>query len=114
FHAYLVTSAGVSTTPVTSNTGPVHSDSLGAVGYMKASPDGSMIALARFNENEVDVLAFDNATGTVVFLYTITDVQAPGQTRYGIEFSPHGKLLYVSDWVGATILQYDLTAGNST
>lgn len=116
FYTYLVTNAGVNPVPVISSTGPLHdfSSGQGAIGYMRMSPDGKTIALARNIENEVDILSFDNSTGAVNYQYTLADtVLQPSIAAYGVEFSPNGQLLYVSDWEDTTIRQYNLTAGNA-
>lgn len=122
FYAYLITSAGVNTTPVISNVGDViggtgleeHSK-----GYMKFAPDGTRLAMANNLKFTVDIFSFNNSSGQVS-----NHVQDAGFTNpgggdpggpYGVGFSPDSKLLYISEWKnGKKIFQYDLTAGSGT
>lgn len=59
FHAYLVSAAGVNEDPVTSNEGVAFPTTLaGAVGCMKASPQGDKIAISN-HAGSVQLLDFD-------------------------------------------------------
>ncbi|MDQ6609938.1 MAG: PKD domain-containing protein, partial [Bacteroidota bacterium] len=99
FKVFQVSSAGVSMTPVVSDVGPSHNGSAYiAAGCMRASPDGSKLALAinSFSSssvelNEANLFDFDNVTGIIS-----NPISIPGQRSYGVEFSPDSKLLYVS------------------
>jgi gliding motility-associated-like protein len=101
FVAYLITSTGVNTTPVVSNVGSVHSgDVAETIGYMKFSPDGERLALAKyFGDTFVEVFDFDNATGIVSNPIHIDGMFHEGDSNgtYGLEFSIDSQLLYVSD-----------------
>ena len=120
FYAYRVTEAGVDVAnPVISRVGAVHSGGLPRpAGYLKISSDGSRLALAIPGEvnSIVEVFDFDNTTGQVSAPITLTGFS--GQGAYGIEFSPNGQLLYVSDadyfevFVPRNLYQYDLTAAD--
>ncbi len=98
FDAFLLTAQGVSS-PKISNAGPVqgggYNDQINAFGYMKASPDGSKLALAISGTNEVDLFDFDNSTGAVSNpqAYTFT---VPGISPYGIEFSQDSRKVYTT------------------
>ena len=113
FHAYLVTQAGVSATPVVSHSGSVHKvDKIGdvtdrgSVGYLKASPDGSRLALAVSPQNGFfEVFDFDNETGHVSNPIQLAGYEYP----YGVEFSPDGTKLYGS-LIYKGIYQFDLQA----
>ncbi|RKX18803.1 MAG: hypothetical protein DRP35_08715, partial [Candidatus Zixiibacteriota bacterium] len=110
FYAYLVTNTGINTTPVISSVGTVHTGSSNAIGYMKASPDGSRIALAVRYMDLVELLDFDNNTGVVsnsMVLSTSID------HSYGIEFSPDGTRLYASNGLsgGSEVWQWDVSSG---
>lgn len=115
FFSYLVTSGGVNTTPVISNTGVVHLQNAVTApyqpshGYMKGSVDGSKLAVAVMNAvNMVQVLDFDNTTGQLSNPISMT-LRDP----YGIEFSPSGRYLYAAISSNPdTIFQYDLQAAN--
>jgi gliding motility-associated-like protein len=102
YYSFLVSPAGVNTTPVISHTGTVLAgvvppsiiDST-SLGYLKASPDGKRIAAAHWTQN-VDVSDFNNVTGVVsnsIGLYVPGD---PHYLSYGVEFSPDSKLLYTT------------------
>ncbi|NER16777.1 T9SS type B sorting domain-containing protein [Spongiivirga citrea] len=132
FQAYLVTDAGVNTTPIISNVGADISTQFNftgeyTLGYLKASPDGRKLAIAHFNTT-VELLDFNNETGIVsnpIRLDNPTDrfygVIGGFEQRnfYGLEFSASGDRLYVavqqtinSPRVESALLQYDLTAAD--
>lgn len=107
FKAFLVTEKGVSTNPIISNIGSVHKGTdLNSQGYMKLNPDGTNLALALEESQEVELFDFDNATGKVT--NPINFVLEKGSFPYGIEFSPDGSLLYVSGAGTGTVYQYNL------
>jgi hypothetical protein len=110
FYTYLVTSSGVSSTPVISNIGLTHNGVFAnAAGYLKTSPDGSKLALAiTGNINTIEIFDFNNSTGVITNSITDTSIASP----YGIEFSPDVSKLYVSS-IQREIYQYDLLAGSS-
>lgn len=99
FYAWLVTPNGIATSPVVTAAGSQHGnnfDNVAAIGYMKASPDGSKIALGARNSGGsfAETLDFDTKTGVLSNPTTLTGF---GNILivYGIEFSADGKLLYV-------------------
>jgi gliding motility-associated-like protein len=98
FYAYLVKSTGLAK-PVISNVGSFMggglSDQNNAYGYMKASPDGSRIALAISGLNKIELYDFDNSTGVISNprSFITTD---PGISPYGIEFSSDNQKLYTT------------------
>jgi gliding motility-associated-like protein len=111
FRSYLVTSAGVNTTPVTSAAGSVYGASVlnaSSVGYMKASPTGKKLAIANYGQDYFELFDFNSTTGTVsnaMQFNNFTDA-------YGVEFSSDGKKLYVTGVFLPNIYQYDVFAGN--
>ncbi|RYD85532.1 MAG: hypothetical protein EOP54_31225, partial [Sphingobacteriales bacterium] len=107
FYSFLVTTQGVTTTPVTSNQGLVFTDESDTMGCMKISPDGTKIATA--NElSGAQLFDFDAATGIVS-----NSLQLTGQRPlYGVSFSPSGKVLYFTDIGDGGLLQYNLQANN--
>ena len=121
FIAYHVDSSGVDTIPVSSKIGTSHSGGTSQLGQLKASPDGSKLALAIFNLHLLELFDFDNTTGIVsnsLSFPPIYPVQPgssiqPGIT-YGLEFSPDGTKLYLGIERVPEIYQYDLMAGSST
>ncbi|MBN8702305.1 MAG: gliding motility-associated C-terminal domain-containing protein [Bacteroidetes bacterium] len=111
FRSYLVTAAGVSTTPVLSSVGSSHSGVTDhTLGQLKISTDGSRLACAvyEFGGGFVEVFNFDNSTGIASTPLTITNTS----DCYGLEFSPDGRLLYVVE-SNIDVLQYNLCAGNN-
>ena len=86
FVAYLLTAEGVSAEAVISKIGTVHQD---GKGYMKASPDGTNIAVAVEAQNLIELFDFDNGTGKVSRPLTILMPEAQSYP-YGLEFSPTG------------------------
>ena len=118
FYAYLVTSGGVSSTPVISTVGPIiGGDTENSKGYMKFSPNGAKLALANNLAFTVDIFDFNNNSGQVSNHLQDANYVNPGAQGgpYGVGFSPDSKLLYISEWKdGKRIYQYDLTAGSGT
>jgi len=104
-HSFLLTSAGINMTPIlTTAQSPVD-----GVGYLKGSPDGSRIVLVNSNLLNFELYNFDNTTGGLTF-----QLQCAGNGPYGAEFSPNSSLLYISEWPGAGVWQFDLLAGSNT
>ena len=124
FYAYPVTQSGIGA-PVISHAGEFHGggylDQDNAYGYLKAAPDGTKLASVITGRNILEVLDFDNQTGTVSnpVSYTVGD---PDIAPYGVEFSPDSRYLYASlmqIWGNGPpahashIIQFDLAAGLS-
>ncbi|MEC7263662.1 MAG: T9SS type B sorting domain-containing protein [Bacteroidota bacterium] len=121
FYAFLVSSAGVSTTPVTSNVGidlanPGPGKSTrNAIGYLKVSPDGTKLAAAHSNIG-AEMFTFDPSTGIVSNAIALSNERGV----YGIEFSPDSAVLYLSYifYVGfnyqlrANVYQYDVSSNS--
>jgi gliding motility-associated-like protein len=116
YYAFLVTPLGVHLTPVISNTGSFVASA--TAGYLKASPDGRKIAAAH-NSTATDISDFDNATGLVS---NTSNLYLPADSTYrayGIEFSPNGKMVYVTATFtdrlgyGVMLLQYDVSLSSA-
>ncbi|RKN75911.1 PKD domain-containing protein, partial [Ulvibacterium marinum] len=106
YMAYLVTDMGVSATPVNTNIGVDLSQAYlrdQALGYLKASPDGSKIGSCNYY-NTVEVFDFNSATGVLSNLRIAAD--DPDGDYYGLEFSPDSRMLYITDIYGS-LYQYD-------
>ncbi len=109
FYTYSITPTGITLASVT-NIGPI----LGAGYYMKASPDGSKLAVS--NIVSVVLYDFNNATGTISNPYTIPP--NPNEAYYGVEFSPDSKQLYYdhiggfSSGITGIIYQVNLTVAS--
>lgn len=116
FYAYPITAAGIGA-PIISASGIAHqglvagSDVL--VGQLKASPDGTRLALATSaGNNTFEIFDFDNNTGVVSNPITISGPQY--EYPYGVEFSPDGTMLYCSSTANNKVYQFNLTSGSAS
>ncbi|MBX7202099.1 MAG: gliding motility-associated C-terminal domain-containing protein [Bacteroidia bacterium] len=115
FYSWLVTSTGVSASPVISAVGSAHNGD--PIGCMKVSPDGQHLALGYYvsgGDQFIELFDFDNTSGKVSdpirFDY--------GSNCYGVEFSPNSRYLYYtaspgSNTASINIYQVDLCAGTN-
>jgi len=114
FKAYLITAAGITTTPIISNVGTAHiSVTAGddALGQMKLSPNGTKLGVTLYHQAMIEVFDFNKQTGAVSNPLNLGVV---GQYTYGIEFSPDNSKLYASSAGTPTnIKQWDLCAGSN-
>ncbi|MEM9679170.1 MAG: CUB protein, partial [Bacteroidota bacterium] len=129
FYAFKVDTNGVSTIPVVSTVGPnvpVEGYRRNALGYLKASPDGTKLVSANFGESTITaqdaggsiyLFDFDNDTGIVsnaVELYSAQNNDSP----YGVEFSAENRKVYATIGLGvggngaSQLLQWDLESTN--
>ena len=114
FYAYLVSTSGISNTPVISSSGDVLTET-NSQGYMKISPDGTWLARANGSGSSIEIFNFDALTGIVS---NVIKGAGFGGIRklYGVEFSPDSKKLYVNTWYssasGGGLYQYDLLDNN--
>ena len=83
FRSYLVTAAGVNTTPTVTNVGS-NNPSPG-IGYLKASFNGAKLAYGVYINGFLEILDFNNSTGVVSNPITINN--AAFSQAYGVEFS---------------------------
>jgi gliding motility-associated-like protein len=123
YHSYLVTAAGLGGSPVISHTGLVITgDERNEIGTLKFSSKGNKLAAVHSFENDaVELMNFDNTTGIisnpVVFHPNATPRQLSYTGVYGAEFSPDGKLLYVSSNTSVTepcvLYQFDISSNNA-
>jgi gliding motility-associated-like protein len=122
FCSYQLSESGLSG-PIVSKAGTPQTgafvDQSNAYGYMKASPDGSKIAMAISGKNIVELCDFDAGTGTITNAQDYT-YNLQGISPYGIEFSPDSKMLYTSllmltgngpPAVPSRVYQFDLRGG---
>ena len=116
FYTYQVTSSGINPIPIISTVGSVHQgNSSNKIGYLKASPCGDKLGLTVFDSAYAEIFDFNNSTGLIsnpVHLGGFTSSNAWG--LYGLEFSPDGTRLYVTQMDNpALLVQYDLSAGSA-
>jgi gliding motility-associated-like protein len=109
FRVYLLSSTGLSATPVYSSVGlPVQGAGFQAAGVTKVSPSGSKLAMTSTSDF-LQLFDFDNATGIISNPITLSEESGE---LYGIEFSPNEEVLYASNSFPGKLYQYDLTASN--
>ena len=120
FRVFLVTAAGVDPTPVITAIGPIHGpDFFQSVGCMKMNLDNNKIAVAvEISGNRIELYDFDNATGIVSNEIIITTPHSasglgPGNTVYGVEFSPNNNFIYSGSWFDDNIYQLDISSGDA-
>lgn len=121
YHTYLVTSAGISPAPVISHTGFIPQN---PIGMLKFSPDGSkLVAAYSFETNTVELMLFDNKTGILSSPVNFQPEVVPVGDElyievYGTEFSPNGRLLYISSNASFTapseLFQFDVSTNDAT
>lgn len=118
FHAYEVTATGLNPSAIRSSFPASAED---ARGYLKASPDGSMLASANVRDG-LYLYNFNTANGIVSNEEAIA-INSSTNFPYGVEFSPNNQYLYVHAYndVSASdplfihssaLIQYDLLAPN--
>lgn len=111
FYAYLITATGIST-PIISHIGSVHQQPSGleyaAIGQMKASANGTRLAVAFSNldPSVLELFDFYKSTGIVNNVRSLN----VGNVAYSVEFSPNSSKLYAEGQ--HKIYQYDLSAGD--
>ncbi|MEZ4722628.1 MAG: gliding motility-associated C-terminal domain-containing protein [Flavobacteriales bacterium] len=109
FASFLITSAGVNTTPVVSVTNQVVTAQFGAI---KISPDGSLVCYCSQSGNNFTLGQFDNTTGVISNAFTRT---VSGYSPYGVEFSPNSKVMYIAPRsTSGTVRQFDINLFDST
>lgn len=107
FLVYSVTRNGINATPATYRLGPAVQ--FGDIGYLRANPQGTRLAMATSTPSRLSLFRFDRATGAVSSAVTL----APELT-YGVEFSPNGSLLYASSYSNTSIDQYDCSVADAS
>lgn len=107
-NAYLVHQNGINTLPIVSSMGSIIRSEEGVIGYIKASHDGTKIAMATYNKDIVELCDFNTSTGKAA--NPITIAHSLLRKPYGVEFSPSGRYLYISTAeTPGRIFQYDIS-----
>ena len=115
FYAYLITPTGISA-PIVTNIVSVHTGGFGfyngcgtAIGQMKASSDGTKIGLVFSNVTPAvgEIFDFDAETGVLSKPLSLH----VDNNAYGVEFSPDGKMLYITSLSGLN--QFDISSENA-
>ena len=111
FLVFHVDSFGLNPVPIVSQVGQTHSGNSNApMGQMKASPDGSKIAIAGFQGGHIELFSFDNETGIVSAPLMLENYLQ--NFPFGVEFSQDSRKLYYAQRFSANpsarLYQYDL------
>ncbi len=122
YRLYKLTAQGVSGNSVNSSSGfDAGTQSVNSIGAMKFSADGKKIAVAHgYDADRVEVFDFNTTTGALTnpVIFKPNDIQGPpiSGTNYGLEFSPGGRLLYITanDFETDTsfLYQFDISSSN--
>ncbi len=112
FLAYLLTSSGLSATPVISIIGAIY-PSDGFPGPIKPSHHGQKIAASCTNAGIAELFDFNSSNGVISNSINLNDFFNEYNEVYGIEFSPNDSLLYISTSNTTTnnIFQIDFFSG---
>ncbi|HZV70552.1 MAG TPA: hypothetical protein VFG10_13450 [Saprospiraceae bacterium] len=99
FYAYLLSEAGLSTTPVISTIGSYHNLDLSGSnpGPIRSSHDGSKIVCSITYGGVCDLFDFNASSGQLTNHFDLTPL-LNDQTVYGIEFAPNDSLLYLGGY----------------
>ncbi len=108
FIAFKITNAGIQTTPVISTIGAAQAN---GAGHMKINRQFNKLAIGATFSSAMELYDFNNTTGVVSNLVT-WNYNLASPLIYGIEFSPNGRVLYISNL--SDIYQYDISSGNPT
>ena len=106
FIAFKITNTGIQTTPVISTIGAAQAN---GAGHMKINRQFNKLAIGATFSSAMELYDFNNTTGVVSNLVTWNYTLA-SPLIYGIEFSPNGRVLYISNL--SDIYQYDISSGN--
>jgi plastocyanin len=110
FYAFLVTSSGINTTPVTSNIGAPVSSGLGG---MRFSHDGNHVASICIAGPPRFVTYADFNSSTGVFFNPVNlSMGSSWEQPFDVEFSPDNSKLYSTLVNFGQVYQWDLTAGS--
>jgi gliding motility-associated-like protein len=116
FYVFKIDQNGLNTTPFIFPIGDNHEEDTfvgynPSRGYLKASPDGTLLASARGGGivDYFELFDFNDLTGEISNRRTVgSNFSDP----YGIEFSPDGTKMYLTSLVPARLVQIDLANSN--
>jgi gliding motility-associated-like protein len=123
YRLFKLTSQGINGFSVTSLTGfDAGSQTVNSIGAMKFSADGQKLAVAHgYDADRVEILDFNPITGALTnpVIFKPSDIPGPpiSGSNYGLEFSPNGRLLYVSandfETDSSFLYQFDISSNNA-
>jgi gliding motility-associated-like protein len=107
FFSFKIDNSGIQTTPVISQIGGNHGN---GAGHMKVNRQFNKIAIGLLNlgagsNTQIELFDFNKTTG-IISNGIVWNYNFQVALIYGVEFSPNGKVLYVSDL--QNLVQYDL------
>jgi hypothetical protein len=108
FYSFKIDNIGIQTTPVINQIGGTHGN---GAGHMKINKQFNKIAVGNFFSSDIELFDFNNSTG-IISNPIIWNFNFPNGLIYGVEFSPDGKVLYVSNI--EKIIQYDISQATIT
>jgi gliding motility-associated-like protein len=123
YHSYLVTAAGLNPVPVVSKAAvSITGNENNGIGSLKFAANGTKLAAVHaFENNLVELMDFNNLNGVIsnpVVFQPSVPRNATFTGSYGVEFSPNGRLLYVSVNSSFTepclLYQFDISSNNAT
>ncbi len=108
FRVYQLTSTGITLNHVASIIGSIHNGNLSnKKGQIKASQNGTKIALVIPNLATVELFDFDNSKG--ILQNCVTLKSSVFNDAYGVEFSSSGSYIYITkSEIPSAILQFNL------
>jgi len=107
FAAFKITQNGFDAIPVLSSAGGTQGN---GAGHIKVNRQLNKLAMGNLFDATIELFDFDNTTG-VVSTPLVWDFSFPNALIYGVEFSPDGSKLYVSNI--EKIIQYDISQPNA-
>lgn len=116
YKAFLLTSSGISSTPVTSTagtarltSGSILNQQYGAQGQISVNAANNKLATAISGADAWDLLDFDNSTGGISHARTFTGYEY----AWGVEFSADGSKVYLTGLNQTYLYQFDITSNNT-
>lgn len=104
FVSFRIDANGINTSPVVSTVGSSQGN---GAGHIKVNRQFNKLAIGNLFGALIELFDFNNATGVVSNPITWSYTLSNSSVFYGIEFSPDGSKLYVSNL--ERIVQYDIT-----
>ena len=108
FFSFLVDANGVQTTPVVSVIGGNHGN---GSGHLKINRQFNRLACGNLFDGTIELYNFNNATGELSNFVSL-NFNFPNASIYGVEFSPNGQFLYITNL--DRIIQYNISLGTPT
>lgn len=111
FYSFLLTGSGFQTTPVVSTLGGTQGN---GAGHLKVNQQFNKLACGSLFDGTMELFSFNNANGVVSdqIAWDLDPIMTNfSPLIYGVEFSPDGNLLYISNL--NVIFQYDISSASS-